>query len=65
MTRVQPVQPVSTLNPYQDNWVIKVRCTNKDDLRQYQNARGAGKVFSVDLLDSDGGEVYGIFYNKQ
>ena len=51
------MQPVVTLNPYQDNWLIKVRCTNKEDIREYNNSRGAGKVFSIDLLDSDGGEV--------
>lgn len=32
-------------------WTIKARCTVKSDIRHWSNARGDGKLFSVNLLD--------------
>eukprot|EP01018_Ginkgo_biloba_P022363 Gb_14632 [translate_table: standard] len=49
--------PIAALNPYQGRWTIKARVTAKGDLRRFNNARGDGKVFSFDLLDSEGGEI--------
>ncbi|CAK7352488.1 unnamed protein product [Dovyalis caffra] len=55
--------PINALNPYQGRWAIKARVTAKGDLRRYNNARGDGKVFSFDLLDSDGGEIRVTCFN--
>ncbi|KAI9125105.1 hypothetical protein K1719_003721 [Acacia pycnantha] len=55
--------PIAGLNPYSSIWTIRARVTAKASLRQYHNARGDGKVFSFDLLDSDGGEIRATCFN--
>ncbi|GER42749.1 replication protein A 70 kDa DNA-binding subunit A [Striga asiatica] len=52
------------LNIYQGRWTIKARVTSKDELRHYNNPRGDGKVFSFDLLDSNGGEIRVTCFNS-
>ncbi|KAL6912024.1 hypothetical protein ACP4OV_000829 [Aristida adscensionis] len=55
--------PIAALNPYQGRWAIKARVTAKGEIRRYNNAKGGGKVFSFDLLDSDGGEIKVTCFN--
>lgn len=57
-------QPVSSLNPYNNNWSIKVRVTRKDTVREWTNDRGSGKLFSIDLLDNHGGQIRCTFFNE-
>lgn len=53
MAMTRRVHPLVSLNPYQGNWTIKVRVTNKGTMRTYRNARGEGCVFNVELTDED------------
>ncbi|CAN4128031.1 unnamed protein product [Withania somnifera] len=58
------ILPIAALNPYQGRWTIKARVTAKTELRFYNNQKGDGKVFSFDLLDSDGGEIRATCFNS-
>ncbi|WVZ55988.1 hypothetical protein U9M48_006580 [Paspalum notatum var. saurae] len=58
------VHPLISLNPYQGNWVIKVRVTSKGNLRTYKNARGEGCVFNVELTDEDGTQIQATMFNE-
>eukprot|EP00003_Mantamonas_plastica_P022780 TRINITY_DN3945_c0_g1_i2.p1 TRINITY_DN3945_c0_g1~~TRINITY_DN3945_c0_g1_i2.p1 ORF type:complete len:551 (-),score=202.83 TRINITY_DN3945_c0_g1_i2:80-1732(-) len=60
----QPVFAINMLNPYQNRWVIKARVTAKGDIRRWNNARGEGKLFSVELLDEQGGEIKATMFNE-
>jgi len=62
--REDNIQPVSSLNPYQNSWKIKVRCTRKDTIRHYSNQKGDGKLFGVDLLDKHGTEIRAVAFNE-
>lgn len=46
--------PISSLSPYQNKWVIKARVTSKSAIRTWNNAKGEGKLFSLDLMDESG-----------
>uniref|UniRef100_A0A336LJ18 Replication protein A subunit n=1 Tax=Culicoides sonorensis TaxID=179676 RepID=A0A336LJ18_CULSO len=48
------VHPITSLSPYQNKWVIKVRVTSKSNIRSWSNAKGEGKLFSMDLKDETG-----------
>eukprot|EP01138_Halocafeteria_seosinensis_P008597 gb/GECG01008787.1/.p1 GENE.gb/GECG01008787.1/~~gb/GECG01008787.1/.p1 ORF type:complete len:685 (+),score=106.24 gb/GECG01008787.1/:1-2055(+) len=56
------IHPVAALNPFLQNWMIKVRVTNKSDVRHWKNAKGEGSLFSCDLLDEHGTEIRATFF---
>ncbi|XVF54433.1 hypothetical protein PTKIN_Ptkin05aG0179900 [Pterospermum kingtungense] len=64
MAMTRRVHPLVSLNPYQGNWTIKVRLTNKGNMRTYKNARGEGCVFNVELTDEDGTEIQATMFNE-
>lgn len=47
-----------------DRWTIKARVSNKSQLRNYNNARGPGKLFSCDLVDQSG-EIRATAFNAE
>lgn len=61
MTSLFPIREISTYTGR--NWTLKARVTSKSQIRTFSNDRGSGKVFSVDLLDKDGGEIKASFFN--
>jgi replication factor A1 len=55
---------IQSLNPYAGGrWTIKARVTNRAPIKNWTNARGQGKLFSCDLLDSKGGEIRATMFN--
>lgn len=46
--------PIESLSPYQNKWVIKARVMSKSGIRTWSNAKGEGKLFSMDLCDETG-----------
>lgn len=47
-------RPIQSINPYQNGWTIRGRCSYKSDLRKFQNHRGEGMVISFELTDDSG-----------
>jgi OB-fold nucleic acid binding domain. len=45
-------------------WVIKARVTSKSSVRTWANARGEGKLFSMDLID-ESGEIRATAFKEQ
>jgi replication factor A1 len=61
--QAESFHPISSLNPYRNRWTIKARVTAKGDMRTWTNAKGEGKLFSVDLLDNQGGQIRATMFN--
>ena len=54
----------AALNPYKSNFTVAARVTTKSDIKHWSNQKGEGKLFSIDLLDSEGGEIRATFFNE-
>ncbi|PSN38056.1 Replication protein A 70 kDa DNA-binding subunit [Blattella germanica] len=61
---ISSTYPISGISPYQNNWVIKARVTSKTPIRTWSNARGEGKLFSMDLVD-ESGEIRATAFKDQ
>lgn len=46
--------PISALNSYSTDWIIKARIIKRAQLRTYKNAKGEGKILNIDIKDRDG-----------
>lgn len=58
------ISDIHSLNPYAGGrWTIKARVTTRAPIKNWTNARGQGKLFSCDLLDSKGGEIRATMFN--
>jgi len=63
--------PIRELTPYHKTWTIKGRVVAKSTTRTFNKIQqqggslsGEGKVFSVDVIDADGGEIRCSFFNE-
>jgi replication factor A1 len=65
-TTEQAFFPISEISTYHPQWKIRARITAKAPLRTFSksNNPNGGKVFSVDLLDAEGGEIRASFFNE-
>lgn len=54
--------PVKALNTFSSDWAIKVRVTKKYPLKTWNNAKGSGELFNIDLIDMDGTQIQGTFF---
>jgi len=61
--RAGSIYPIEGLSPYQNNWTIKARVTQKSEIKVYSNQRGEGKLFNVTLMD-ESGEIRGTGFNQ-
>jgi len=57
------IYPIEGLSPYQNNWTIKARVTQKSDIKTWSNQRGEGKLFNVTLMD-ESAEIRGTGFNQ-
>uniref|UniRef100_A0A1A9W3T9 Replication protein A subunit n=1 Tax=Glossina brevipalpis TaxID=37001 RepID=A0A1A9W3T9_9MUSC len=56
--------PIASLSPYHNKWIIKARVTAKSAIRTWSNAKGEGKLFSMDLMD-ESGEIRATAFRDQ
>eukprot|EP00898_Chlorokybus_atmophyticus_P002303 jgi/Chlat1/3073/Chrsp21S03384 len=57
------ITPIRNLNPYQNRWTIQARVAAKSDIRRYHNAKGEGKLASVDFVDSESWDMRATMFN--
>lgn len=46
------------------DWKFKARVVKKPPLREYKNARGAGKIMNIDLIDREGTMIQATMFNE-
>lgn len=51
-----PIMPIMALTPHTSRWRLRVRVLGRTGIRHFTNARGPGRLFSVDLVDAAGSE---------
>ena len=55
--------PIKSLNTFNFDWKIKARITKKHQKKPWKNAKGAGCLLNVELIDSFGTQIVATFFN--
>lgn len=56
--------PIGMLTMHSDKFRLKVRITSKTNKKKFKNSKGGeGEVFSIEMIDSNGDEIRGSFFN--
>ena len=58
-----PVLSIKDFTPYLQRCRLCVRVTSKSGIRTFRNARGDGKLFSMDLMDVEGAATRATVFN--
>eukprot|EP00742_Colponemidia_sp_Colp-10_P009239 GILJ01010059.1.p2 GENE.GILJ01010059.1~~GILJ01010059.1.p2 ORF type:complete len:452 (-),score=45.52 GILJ01010059.1:130-1485(-) len=57
--------PIRTIHPLlKTRWTIKARVTARSELKTWSKNGRSGKLFYVNLLDAEGGELRGVFFDE-
>ncbi|PSC74786.1 Replication A 70 kDa DNA-binding subunit isoform A [Micractinium conductrix] len=54
----RPVQPISALNPYNNNWAVKAKVVSKGPKRSFTR----GSVFTAEIVDQQGTSIEATFW---
>ena len=49
--------PIRLLNTFMFDWKIKARVSKKQPIKDYNNAKGPGKLLNIELIDVDGTQI--------
>lgn len=55
--------PIRALNTFSTEWRIKARLTKKHQKKQWKNAKTAGVLLNVELMDQAGTQITATFFN--
>lgn len=56
--------PIKALSPMNSDWIIKARVSKKYPVKEWTNARGAGKLLNFELVDKYGTQIQATLFNK-
>ncbi|KAL7413859.1 hypothetical protein BDY24DRAFT_441206 [Mrakia frigida] len=56
--------PIEGLSPYQSKWAIRARVTQKSEIKNWSNAKGDGKLFSMTLMD-ESSQIKATAFNEE
>jgi len=54
---VDDCTPIAALNSFSTDWIIKARVTKLGSERTWNNAKGSGRLLTIDLMDREGTQI--------
>ena len=56
--------PIKSLNSFNFDWKIKARVTKKHPKKPWKNAKSAGVLLNIELIDNLGTQITATFFNE-